>query len=334
MPNFFFPHQSTRIALRRFFSLVVLAAGTSSFLTSCSEDGTLPNPFTPDKVTVAQSGIFPEGVQYDELNQRFLVSSRRLGRIGAVEDDGTYTVFGDDSRLISTIGLNVDPVRHRLLAAVSDNGSNTTRTSPATLNKLAALAIFNSNNGNLVSYVDLGALRPDQRHFANDIAVDIDGNAYVTDSFSPIIYKVDKQGNASIFLEDAQLGAATGFGLNGIVYHPDGYLIVAKTTEGVLFKVPISNPKGFTRVTSSQSVVGADGLLLLNAKTLLLVSGSQSTVFRLTSNDSWATTSATGSFATGPTSPTTITRRSISDAYVLYPYQSTAAQFDLVKVKF
>ncbi|WP_324672742.1 hypothetical protein [Hymenobacter sp. GOD-10R] len=334
MPNLFFPRQSTRIAFRRFFSLAALAIGTSSFLASCSEDGTLPNPFTPDKVTVAQPGVFPEGVQYDELNQHFLVSSRRLGRIGAVEDDGTYTVFGDDSRLISTIGLNIDPVRHRLLAAVSDNGSNATRTSPATLNKLAALAIFNSNNGNLVSYVNLSALRPDQRHFANDIAVDIEGNAYVTDSFSPIIYKVDTQGNASIFLEDAQLGAATGFGLNGIVYHPDGYLIAAKTTEGVLFKIPINAPKNFTRVTSNQSVVGADGLLLLNAKTLLLVSGSQSTVLRLSSNDSWATANATGSFATGATSPTTITRRSISDAYVLYPYQSTATQFDIVKTKF
>ena len=334
MPNFFFLQKSNRFALRRFFTLAALTIGASSFLAACSEDGTLPNPFLPAKITVAEPALSPEGIQYDELNQRFLVSSRTKGRLGAVQDNGTYTVFGDDARLISTIGLNIDPIRHRLLAAVADNGANTTRSTPATLAKLAAVAIFNANNGNLTKYVDLGALRPNQRHFANDIAVDIEGNAYVTDSFSPIIYRVDTDGNASIFLEDAQLGAATGFGLNGIVYHPDGYLLVAKTTEGSLFKVPINNPKGFTRVSSSQNIVGADGLLLLNPKTLLLVSGSQSTVYRLSSNDSWATTSSTGSFATGPTSPTTITRRSLTDAYVLYPYQSTSAQFEITKVKF
>ncbi|GGF17213.1 hypothetical protein [Hymenobacter cavernae] len=334
MHHLFFLEQTKRFARQRFFALAFLAVGASSFLSSCSDDGTLPNPFLPAKITVAEPALSPEGVQYDELNQHFLVSSRTKGRIGAVEDNGTYTVFGDDSRLISTIGLNVDQIRHRVLVAVSDNGANTTRTTPATLNRLAGLAIFNSNNGNLTKYVDLSTLRPNQRHFANDIAVDLEGNAYVTDSFSPIIYKVDTDGNASIFLEDAQLGAATGFGLNGIVYHPDGYLIVAKSGEGVLFKVPINNPTAFSRVSTTQNVTGADGLLLLNAKTLLLVSGSQSTVYRLSSNDSWASASTTGSFATGPTSPTTITRRSISDAYVLYPYQATAAQFEITKVNF
>lgn len=315
--------------------LASLAVGALGLLSACNQnDGTIPNPFTPAKVTVAQTGISPEGVQFDELNQRFLVSSRTKGQIGKVQDDGTYAVFADDARLISTIGLNIDASRNRLLAAVSDNGANTARTTPATLGKLAALAIFNSTSGNLLTYVDLGALRPTQRHFANDIAVDLDGNAYVTDSFSPIIYKVDRQGNASIFLEDAQLSGGTGFGLNGIVYHPGGYLLVAKTADGSLFKVPLSNPTGFSKVTTNQSLVGADGLLLLNLNTLLVVSGGQSTVFRLNGTNLWNNATVTGTFATGPTSPTTITRRSFSDAYVLYPYQATAPLFEIVKVNF
>ncbi|HEX8351051.1 MAG TPA: hypothetical protein VF598_13895 [Hymenobacter sp.] len=322
------------LAVPRILRLASAAVGLLFLLPGCAEDGTIPNPFLPAKITVNQAGVSPEGVQYDELNQRFLVSSRTQGRLGAVKDDGTYTVFADDPRLISTIGINLDVSRHRVIAAVSDNGANTARSTPATLGKLAAVAIFNSNNGSLINYVDLGALRPALRHFANDIAVDIEGNAYITDSFAPIIYKVDKQGNASVFLEDPQLGATTGFGLNGIVYHPDGYLIAAKAGEGVLFKIPISNPKSFTRVVSSQSVVGADGLLLLTPQTILLVSGSQSTVFRLTSTDSWATTRSTGSFPTGPTSPTTITRRSLTDAYVLYPYQATSPRFEITKVSF
>jgi hypothetical protein len=110
------------------------------------------------------------------------VSSRTQGRIGTVRDASTYTQLADDTRLVSTIGLNLDATRQRLLAAVSDAGANTTRTSATTMRKLAALAIFNPSSGALLRYIDLGALRPTQAHFANDIAVDAVGNVYVTDS--------------------------------------------------------------------------------------------------------------------------------------------------------
>jgi sugar lactone lactonase YvrE len=333
----FSSQQARLVALPRFIRLAALAIGMTSVLPSCvNEDGTIPNPFNPARVTVAEARVHPEGVQFDELNQRFLVSSRTQGRIGAVQDNGTYRVFADDPRLISTIGLNLDVPRQRLLAAVSDGGGNTSRSTPATLRQLAGLAIFNSNNGSLQRYVNLGALRPGQQHFANDIAVDLQGNAYVTDSFSPIIYKVDLQGNASVFLENPQLSGGTGFGLNGIVFHPGegGFLLVAKANDGTLFKVPISNPQSFTTVSKTQSLIGADGLLLLTPETLLVVSGSQQTVFRMNSTDTWASARATGRFATGAVGPTTITRRSLTDAYVLYPYQASSPFFEIVKVNF
>ncbi|GGG58378.1 gluconolaconase [Hymenobacter glacieicola] len=323
--------------MSRYIRLAALTVGLTAALASCSnddDDDMVAEPAAPARINVAQAGLHPEGIQYDEANKRFLVSSRTKGQIGSVRDDSTYTLFADDARLISTIGLNLDAGRQRLLVAVSDNGANPTRSRAATLRRLAALAVYNANNGSLISYTDLGALRPGANHFANDIAVDGQGNAYITDSLSPIIYKVDAQGVASVFLENAQLSGGTGFGLNGIVFHPDGYLLVAKSNDGTLFKVPLSNPGSFSRVTSAQSLVGADGLLLLNPQTLLLVAGSQSIVFRLTSTDAWATATAAGSFATGAVSPTTITRRNQSDAYVLYPFQSTSPRFSIVRAAF
>jgi len=318
--------------LPRVLGMLALA-GLLSGLASCSkkDDATAA---IPSKITVPQRALSPEGIQYGEANKRFIVSSRTQGGIGTVRDDSTYTQLADDPRLVSTIGLNLDASRQRLLAAVSDIGVNTTRSTATTLRKLAALAVFNPSSGALLSYVDLGALRPTQAHFANDIAVDAQGNTYITDSLSPIIYKVDAQGVATVFLENSQLSGGSAFGLNGIVYHPDGYLLTAKTSDGTLYKVPLANPANFTSVTSSQSLVGADGLLLLDNNTLLVVAGSQSTVFRLASTDNWTTTRATGSFATGAVSPTTITRRNGSEAFVLYPYTATSPRFAITKAVF
>jgi sugar lactone lactonase YvrE len=335
MLNATLPAQTGPLALPRFVRLTALAAGLLGLLPGCSnDDDTDASAAAPSKITVPQPALSPEGIQYDETNKRFIVSSRTRGRIGTVGDDSTYTALADDPRLVSTIGLHLDASRQRLLAAVSDIGVNTTRSTSTTLRKLAALASFNPTSGALLSYVDLGALRPTLPHFANDIAVDSQGNAYITDSLSPIIYKVDAQGVATVFLENQQLSGGTGFGLNGIVFHPDGYLLVAKTNDGTLFKVPIANPTSFTAVASTQSLVGADGMLLLDPTTLLVVAGSQNTVFRMTSSDAWANTRPTGSFATGAVSATTITRRNGSDAYVLYPYTATAPRFAITKVSF
>jgi sugar lactone lactonase YvrE len=242
----FLSNQPGSLARAHQVRLTTLALSALGLLASCDKNSEPIEASLPAKITVPQRALSPEGIQYDEANQRFIVSSRTQGRIGTVRDDSTYTQLADDPKLVSTIGLNLDATRQRLLAAVSDAGANTTRSTATTLRKLAALAIFNPSSGALLSYIDLGALRPNLPHFANDIAVDNQGNAYITDSLSPIIYKVDAQGVATVFLENSQLSGGTGFGLNGLVYHPDGYLLVAKSNDGTLYKVPLANPASFT----------------------------------------------------------------------------------------
>lgn len=320
------------------------SGGLALLLAACANDKDIATLGPPAQVNFTQAGLYPEGTQYDDAGGRFLVSSQTTGRIGQVKDDGTYSQFADDAQLISTIGLRLDVPRNRLLVAVSDPGYNTARTTSATLRKLAAVAIFNAS-GAKTGYVPLGTLRPSYpAHFANDIALDAAGNAYVTDSFAPIIYKIDTQGTASVFLENSALAASSGsFGLNGIVAHPDGYLIVAKSDEGALIKVPLSNPAGFTKVNTTGLVLtGDDGLQLIDNNTLLVVCNAQGQVYRLTSADGFATVNRTGSFATGSVYPTTLARRNGTDSYVLYSYLNAlqtnqnppASQFSLTKVGF
>ncbi len=308
---------------RRFVPMAFLGL---SLLSSCdSKTGNLVKSVVqlPATVTFTQAGLYPEGVQYDAPNSRFLVTSLTTGRVGQVKDDGTYsTAFPDEPRLVSAIGAYLDNAqgRNRLLVAISDPGANQQRTTAATQGKLARLAIFNNANGAAApTFVELGSLRPALNHFANDVAVDAQGNAYVTDSFSNLIYKVDPQNNATVFLEDARLGtpAAGAFGLNGIVFHPDGYLLVAKSDNGAIYKVPLSNPSSYTQVTTTQNLSAADGLLLQDNNTLQVVSNAKARVFRLATTNGFGAATLSGTFTTQPQFPTTLARRDDA-SYVLY----------------
>jgi sugar lactone lactonase YvrE len=328
------------LLLSPFLARVGLSAALLATVPACR-----PTSNTAGQITFTQSGVYPEGSSYDNRTQRFLVSSLTSGRIGQVTPNGQYAPFADDARLVSTIGLYLDQAggRNRLLAVVADMGYNLARTSAATKGKLAALAIFDAQTGTITGYADLGHLRPGVPHFANDVAVDAAGNAYVTDSFAPIIYKVDKEGTASVFLEDTTLAVAPGsFGLNGIVYHPHGYLLVGKSDEGALLKVPLANPKGFTKIAApGLDLSVADGLQLLDQESLLVVCHLQSKVYRLRSPDDFASVRSLGSFSTGPVSPTSLTRRD-NESYVLSSHYSAlmqkqnppASEFGFLRVTF
>lgn len=331
--------QTSRI---REISVAYLLLASTLLVSACTDDDNPvpPPPPGPAAVSFTQAALYPEGMEYDASNHRFLVSSLTRGAIGQVADDGTYTPFADSPQLVATTGLQLDVSRNRLLVAVSDLGG-TPRSSPTTTGQLAALAIFNATTGQPVNYVNLGTLRPNQGHFANDVASDNQGNYYVTDSFSPIIYKVDAAGTATVFLEAPQLATPTGqFGFNGIVFHPDGYLLVGHTTRAALYKVPLANPAAYAAVTGGPSLAGIDGIMLQDNQNLLVVSNAQNNVVRLNSADAWGTAAARGAFATGTTFPTSIARRSDSETYVLYSHldvllsgqPTPASKFELTKI--
>jgi hypothetical protein len=259
--------------------------------------------------------LFPEGLVYDPFNDRFLVSSIAQGTIGAVTREGIYSPFIVDGDLASTAGMKIDQARKRLLV-----------TNAKVDGSLAQLAIYDLDTKDRLFLVDLAAVANDGApHLANDVVVDQQGNAYVTDSYAGIIYKVDRYGNASVFYSNPNYTPAPGaFGFNGIEYSKDGYLLVAHSALNQIIKIPVDNPAAFTVVQLSPAIVSPDGLLLSkNSKELIVVNntagGPGSKVITFETSDSWATAASTGAFSTGTVYPTTVTSDGKNE-YVLYSY--------------
>lgn len=99
----------------------------------------------------------------------------------------------------------------------------------------------------------------------------------MTDSFQPQIYKIDRATRqVSILMRSARLmpadaPAAAQPYLNGIVSHPDGYLIAADYTRGLLWKVTLDNAPAISEIRLPQRLKGPDGLRLKNAHELVIV---------------------------------------------------------------
>jgi sugar lactone lactonase YvrE len=249
----------------------------------------------PQKIEFEAPEAYPEGIAFCPKNDTYYVSSARLGTIGAVSPDGKYKAFFQSPELKSSYGLKIHPDQKRLFACVGD-ANYSKFTSPDTKKKMARLVAIDLKSGKKVLDVDLSALVPGN-HFPNDLTFDKKGNAYITDSFANVIYKISPDGKASVFAKSA-LFKTEGVGLNGIAWHSGNFLLVASSGTGSVFKVDIANPTNVQRVELPQFFMNADGLLLTSPQVLTLVqNGGSNRVYELESNDNWKSArikSATG----------------------------------------
>lgn len=280
----------------------------------------------PDLILVAQPGLFPEGIEYDVMNGRFLLGSLGEGTVYAVNDDGTFQPFIEDDDLLSSVGLEIDAARNRLLVANTANIF-----ADPSLEVAAYLGIYDLATGERLDMIDLLVDAPGGDHFANDIAVDADGNAYVTDS-NYGVFKVDTDGGISTFAA-AEVGITAP---NGIVYHPDGYLIVADAATGGLYKVPVNDPGSASQIGLEQSIFG-DGMAWHPNGNLIVFDYNSSSVLSLSSADDWATAVIE---ATSPDHPASTIAVRGEQIYAVYPhfkelYDGTSPEaFEIVLVEF
>ena len=269
----------------------------------------VPEPL-PEVIVAERGGFIPEGIEYDMTHNRILTGSLAEGSILQIHGDGRVTPVVTDPDLVSSIGIEVDELRDRLLVANSDFSVFQSGGAGQ-----AKLGVYNLATGERLAMVDLAAViadPPDDAvYFANDVAVADDGTAYVTDTRMNLIYRVDTAYEASVLhrFDDDRAGP------NGIVHHPAGYLLVAR--GAALWKVPLGDPAAATQVTLPEEIPGQDGMVW-TAGRLAIVSSAANRVAALTSADDWATAELAG-VATYEGQATTVAVVG-DDLYVVHPH--------------
>ncbi|WP_159009423.1 gluconolaconase [Bradyrhizobium sp. S69] len=293
----------------------ILASVATSAMLSCSAAAFAEPISHPPQIAFTANVTYPETASWSAKHRAFFVSSVRHGTVGKVTLDGKYMPFVADDKLVSTVGLLADDAHNTLWVTNSDPGAGD-RTNAATQGKLAGVAAYDETTGERRAYYDLGSLSPGS-HFANDVSVDDAGNVYVTDSFSPTIFRIGSDGKASIFAQNVLFGEGNGFNLNGIAWHNDGFLIVGRYNSGELFRVNIADPTKVDKVEVSEVLKGADGFRLVDNQHLVVVQnlGVDRTV-ELVSTDGWKSAKVVRQLKSVMSMPSSATQMG-KDVYVL-----------------
>lgn len=234
-------------------------------------------------VEYSSKGWMRESVVWDEENQRFLVSNME-GGVGEIrlQDGGGLreeTVVKDLEFLGNcTLGLQIDTIRNRLLVVIADSYGL----------GYSALAAYDLKTWKRLYFTKLCG--PESTTHANAVDLDPEGNAYVTDTKQNIIWKVSSDGSTvsvlrnPVFASQSSKVPFMAMGLNGIVYHPDGFLLVVHMCSGAIIKSSLDGVDVSVVNMSSPMVLG-DGLVLLSPEKMAVVGTPSARL--LESRDGW-----------------------------------------------
>ncbi len=272
-------------------------------------------------------GLFPEGVAFDSNRGQFIVSSFTQGKLSIVDNEGNFQSFVEDDALSehAALGLLIDESRNRILVAAANND-----------NSFAGLGVYDLSSGARQHFIDLAALTPNEKAFANDVTIDDTGTAYVTNTASGVIYKVTVDGQASIFYQDAEFTSEER-GFNGIRYHPDGFLIVVFASGNQLYKFPLDNPADYNLLTLDSDLHEPDGISFSDDYSQLGVVNNQGFVAIFETSDNWDSGTVIQRFETGDVFPTALVMVN-QDFYVLeanlnaLPFGVFRSEFPITKV--
>lgn len=241
--------------------------------------------------------VFPEGVAFRESSGDFFVSSTGDGTIfrgnigrAAVE---VFSPGGADGRSAAT-GMKVDDSRGRLFVSGGGTGG---------------MYVYSLSDGSLLGKFQT-ARTPT---FINDVALVPGGDAFFTDSQSPVIYRVYSDESGALAFEEwldlsgTPITYQQGFNLNGIDASADGrYLVTVQSNTGKLFRIDVASKQVSEIALNGEALTNGDGLLL-NGGALYVVRNQQGVIVKLNVDSDLTSASAETSVSNSSLAyPTTI----------------------------
>ncbi|MEV0623475.1 hypothetical protein AB0I81_59875 [Nonomuraea sp. NPDC050404] len=270
-------------------------AGATDVLAASGQSRTAAAPVVEAK----GPGVFPHSADYYPGSRKFVTGSLAHNTISSVDQKGKVRTIIEDKKLVSVQAVRVDTRGNRILAGNVDYGT-AERSSEATKFKVAGVAAYQIGSGRRLWYADLNKVaKDDKQHLVADVTVAPNGTAYAVDQLSSTIFRIDRNGKASVLVSHKLLAGnvdvpnfLNNVGMSAVAWMPGNLLIVAKA-DGSLVRVPIDNPGKATKVKLSKNLSALTaGIRVLPDRSLAVVSsglltGKAAVVQRVRPGQGW-----------------------------------------------
>ncbi|MGW6599864.1 hypothetical protein [Streptomyces sp. NPDC055036] len=253
----------------------------------------------PSAIKADGPNVFPHSLDFDAQSKTFFAGSLKQGKVYAVGPDGKVRTHIDDPELVSAQAVLADRERDRILVSNVDYGT-ADRSSKEAPFRIAGVGSYDLDTGKQEWCVDLTAVALDgKQHLISDVTVGPDGTAYAVDELTPTVFRIDREGRASVFLRSDLLQGKLdipdfldGVGMAAVEWVKGNQLIIAMA-DGSLVRVPVQHPEKAQKVELSARLASpAAGMRLLKDGSIAavssgLLSGKPAKIQRIEPRDGW-----------------------------------------------
>ncbi len=225
--------------------------------------------------------LFPEGI-HTLPNGDLLVGGFGDGSIQKIDSKNNVSYFSKSKEnvMVIAVGMALDEKTNRLW--VANFNFQTASGKPGSNFK-----VFDYTTGKLLKTIPENFI---EGAFFNEVSLDAKGNAYVSDTFGPNIWKTSfKSDKAEVFVTNPILKNPSPdqpFGLNGLTITPDNKYLIASVMNrtikggGTLVRINLANKEvkaiQLKDDNATKSFSGSDGMFFYNGQLLMVNVYSQS----------------------------------------------------------
>lgn len=219
--------------------------------------------------------LFPEGI-HTLPNGDLLVGGFGDGSIQKIDSKNNVSYFSKsgENGMVIAVGMTLDTKANRLWVA---NFNFQTQSGKPGSN----FKVFDYNTGKLLKTIPENFI---EGAFFNEVTLDSKGNAYVSDTFGPNIWKASFESNKpEIFVTNPILKNPSPdqpFGLNGLTTTPDNKYLIASVMNrtikggGTLVRINLVTkevaPIKLNNDNATKSFSGSDGMFFYNGQLLMV----------------------------------------------------------------